>query len=127
MVKGYDEHQARKDAIGRLGKTLARRSGRRCEWCEGKDDLRPYDHRPKQEPSEGSLALLCGGCRDLVAGGRADPQTLRFLEGAIWSEIPAVREPAVALLRTVDIEWAREALDVLEETGAAIAEAEEEE
>ena len=96
MAKGYDEHQARQAAIGRLGKSLARRSGRRCEWCEGKDDLRPYDHRPKREPSEETLALLCRDCRETLAGETRDPQSLRFLEGAIWSEIPAVREPALA-------------------------------
>lgn len=125
MAKGYDEHLERQAAIGRLGKNLARRAGRRCEWCEGKDDLRPYDHQPKQEPSEETLALLCADCRELCAGDERDPQSVRFLEGAIWSEIPAIREPALAQLRRLDAEWAREALSVWEETGATIAEAAE--
>ncbi|RME70858.1 MAG: hypothetical protein D6776_11050 [Planctomycetota bacterium] len=116
MAKGYEAHRERLEAIARLGKPLARRAGRRCEWCEAEaggehGDLRPYDHVPDAEPSLDTLALLCARCRGLIEGERADPRALRFLEGAIWHEVAAVREPAVALLRTLDADWAREALE----------------
>ncbi len=116
MAKGYEAHQQRLAEINRLGKALARRAGRRCEWCEAPSggahgELRPYDHAPEAPPSLETLALLCERCRGLIAGERADARTLRFLEGAIWHEAPAVSEPAIALLTRLDADWARAALE----------------
>jgi len=113
MAKGKAKHQARLDEISLLGKDLARRANRKCELCEGKGDLRPYDSAPDDAPSMDTLALLCERCR-AIAEGRDDPQeTLRFLENAIWSPIPAVGGTARAVLRRVDAPWARAALDLL--------------
>jgi hypothetical protein len=113
MARSLDRHQARVAEIGRLGKNLARRATRRCEWCEDRDELRTFDAAPNSEPTLETLALLCARCRE-VAGGRSDdPRTLRFLEGAVWSEVPAVRDPAIAVVKTLDCAWAREALETL--------------
>ena len=111
MAKGKQKHQARLDAINLLGKDLARRASQRCELCEGKEDLRPYDTAPDDEPSFDTIALFCSRCRGLAAGEEADEATLRFLENAIWSDIPAVGATAVRLLKTVDAGWARSALE----------------
>jgi hypothetical protein len=113
MAKGKAKHQARLDAIGRLGKDLARRADKKCELCEGKGDLRPYDTAPDEEPSLDTVALLCERCR-AVADGRDDPpETLRFLENAIWSPYPPVARTAQDILRRVDADWARAALEML--------------
>ena len=113
MAKGKAKYQARLDAIQLLGKDLARRAKRRCEFCESKDDLRPYDATPEDEPSLDGLALLCGRCRAVLDGRGDDPQTLRFLEVAVWSDIPAIGNSAKALLRRLDAAWARDTLELV--------------
>lgn len=122
MAKSLGRHQERLAAVALLGKDLARRAERRCEWCGDKDDLRPYDHAPDREPSLETLALLCARCREVVKGGGAgcDPRALRFLEGAVWSEVPAVREPAIRVLRALAAEapWARDALEHVSDQAA---------
>ncbi|MHC4831143.1 MAG: hypothetical protein ACYTFT_12455, partial [Planctomycetota bacterium] len=92
---------------------LARRASSQCEWCESKDGPRAYDTAPEAEPSLDTLVLLCERCRDIADGQSADPRTLRFLEGAIWSEVPAIKEPAVEALGRLEVEWAKEALDMI--------------
>lgn len=114
MARGLERHQERLDAISLLGKDLARRAGRKCEWCEEREGLRPHDSAPDEEPALDTLALLCDRCRS-VAGGRSDDaRTLRFLEGAIWHETPAVSATAIRALRTVDADWARDALELVD-------------
>ena len=115
MARGIEKHQERLDAINLLGKDLARRAGRRCELCEENDDLRPHDTAPAEEPDLETLLLLCGRCRALTGGRVDDPRTLRFLEGAVWSELPAAAQLARDLLGSVDAQWARDALDLLGE------------
>ena len=113
MAKGKEKHQAHLDAIGLLGKDLARRANRKCELCEGKDDLRAYDTEPQDEPSMDTIALFCARCR-AVSEGRVDPPAgLRFLEGAIWSPYPGVAKTARSMLVGVDADWARAAMDML--------------
>jgi len=71
MAKGYHANQDRLAEINRLGKDLAKRAGFRCEWCESKDELRPWDYAPNQDTAPDTLALLCNHCRQLAKG--ADP------------------------------------------------------
>lgn len=113
MAKGKAKHQARLDEIARLGKDLARRADKKCELCEGKDDLRPYDTAPDAPPTMETIALFCASCRARAEGRDDDPSELRFLENAIWSDIEAVGQTARAMLRRVDAPWARAALDML--------------
>jgi len=113
MTRGYDKHQERLQAIQLLGKDLARRAQRRCEWCEERETLNTYDTAPKDEPSLDAVLLLCARCRALADGELpADPRTLRFLEGAVWNETPIVAERAKAALRLVDTGWARDTLEM---------------
>lgn len=111
MAKGYNANQERLAAIGSFGKILAKRAGFACEWCGGKDDLRPWDYRPNAEPEESTLALLCSRCRDLAGGGRGNDNELRSLRNALWSDIPAVAEGVARVLARSKEPWAREAID----------------
>jgi hypothetical protein len=111
MAKGYNAHQARLAEISTLGKSLAKRAGFRCEWCESKDDLRPWDQQPDQEVSESTLALLCQHCRDLANGAQAAPDELHTLRNALWSDIPAVAEGVAAVLVRSKLPWVREAIE----------------
>ena len=115
MAKGKEKHQARLDAIGLLGKDLARRARRKCELCEQGGELRPHDLAPDDVPSLESLALLCERCRELATGGEQDPRTLRFLETAMWSEQAHVATLARSLLGAMDVGWARDALELIVE------------
>ncbi len=112
MAKGYDKHQARKEELAWLGKDLARRARRKCEWCEENDDLRPWDSAADQEPSLDTVVLFCARCRAVADGRRDDPRTLRFLEGAVWHEHPVLSETAKAVLARLDADWARDTLDM---------------
>ena len=111
MAKGYDDHRERLDRIQSFGKTLAKRAGFRCEWCEGKDDLRPWDSSPDREPEEDALALLCGRCRELAAGKPADERELHSIRNALWSPVPAVAEGAARVLVLHRVSWARDAIE----------------
>ena len=111
MAKGYDANRERLAMIGALGKQLAKRAGFCCEWCGGKNDLRPWDYRPEREPEEGALALLCQECRNLAEGGRADTHILHSLRNALWSDVPAVAEGAARVLAKSRESWVREAIE----------------
>ena len=111
MAKGYESHRERQELISSFGKAIAKRARFRCEWCEGTEDLRPWDHRPEREPSEETLALLCGRCREWGAGRPATPQELRAIRNALWSDIPAVAEGAARILSRCPEPWAREAIE----------------
>ena len=111
MAKGYNANQERLSEISRLGKDLAKRAGFRCEWCEGKDDLRPWDHAPERELAPETLALLCDRCRQLAEGSAADPNELHPLRNALWSDIPAVAEGVALVLIRSRQPWVREAVE----------------
>ncbi len=111
MAKGYDSHRERQELVASFGKTLGKRARFRCEWCEGAEDLRPWDYRPDQEPTEETLALLCGRCREWAGGRKAGEQELRSIRNALWSDIPAVAEGAARVLARCKEPWAREAIE----------------
>ena len=111
MAKGHAAHRERQELIASFGKVLGKRAKFRCEWCEGKDDLRPWDHRPEEEPAEETLALLCGRCREWAGGMKATEQELRSIRNALWSDVPAVAEGAARVLARCKEPWAREAIE----------------
>jgi hypothetical protein len=111
MGKGYQANQDRKAEIASFGKQLAKRAGFICEWCGSKDDLRPWDAAPTQEPEEANLALLCGHCRFLAEGGKGEEQELHDLRNALWSDVPAIAGGAAAVLARHRVAWAREAIE----------------
>jgi hypothetical protein len=111
MTKGYNANQERLAEINRLGKELAKRAGFCCEWCGSKDELRPWDHAPQQEPELANLALLCGRCRELATGAAADLNKLHTLRNALWSDVPAVAEGVALVLVRSRQPWVREAIE----------------
>lgn len=111
MVNGYQANRDHREAIGALGKTLSKRAAFKCEWCTSKDDLRPWEYRPDNEPVIDNLALLCDRCRTLANGSKADPHDLRSIRNALWSDIPAVAEGAAHVLARCPETWARDAIE----------------
>ena len=111
MAKGDRLHKEHLDAVNLLGKSISKRAGFRCEWCEGSDGLRLWEYRPDQDPSPENLALLCDPCRALCLSKSADPRQLRSLRNALWSDVPAVAEGSAIVLSRCREPWAREAIE----------------
>ncbi len=111
MAKGYQANRERQELIGAFGKALAKRARFCCEWCGGSGDVRPWDYRPDGEPTEETLALLCGRCREWAEGRTATAQELHAIRNALWSDVPAVAEGAARVLGRCREPWAREAIE----------------
>jgi protein PhnA len=111
MAKGFQANKDRIEAICSFGKSISKRAGFKCEWCEANEDLRLWDYQPVNEPDMDTLALLCGRCRELADGRKADLDELRSIRNALWSNIPAVAEGAARVLAQSKEIWAREAIE----------------
>lgn len=111
MAKGYDVNRDHKDLVASFGKIIGKRAGFKCEWCEAKDDLRPWEYRPGEEPAAELLALLCGRCRGIAEGAPAEPGELHSLRNALWNDIEAIAGGAGRALARSGVSWAREAID----------------
>ena len=111
MAKGYQANKARQEDIAAFGKSIGKRAGFKCEWCESKDDLRVWDYQPDAPPDMGTLALLCQQCRDWADGRKAAPHELRSIRNALWSSVPAVAEGAARVLAQCKEPWVREAVE----------------
>lgn len=57
MAKGYQANKERQEELQSFGKSVGKRAGFKCEWCESKDDLRLWDYQPDLSPDMDSLAL----------------------------------------------------------------------
>jgi protein PhnA len=111
MAKGYQGNKERLEAISSFGKSIGKRAGFKCEWCESKDDLRVWDYKPDVSPDMDSLALLCQQCRNWADGRKATANELRSIRNALWSDIPAVAEGAARVLVQCKESWAKEAIE----------------
>lgn len=116
MAKGYEENRARLGQLNFLGKSLARRSGRKCELCgAGGTELRAYEIAPvPPEPQLENTLFLCLECMEQIRDPRKmTPARWRPLESALWSTEPAIQVMAVRLLRRMapSVRWALEALE----------------
>jgi len=111
MTKGYQANRERLEAINTFGKNIGKRAGFKCELCENKKELKVWDYQPDQAPDMDTLALLCQRCREWAAGRKADPQELRSIRNALWSNIPAVAEGAARVLARCKEPWVREAIE----------------
>jgi protein PhnA len=111
MAKGYQGNKARLDEISTFGKSIGKRAGFKCEWCESKDDLRIWDNKPDVPPNMETLALLCQQCRSWADGRKATPNELRSIRNALWSNVPSVAEGAAGVLAQCKESWVREAIE----------------
>lgn len=111
MAKGYQAHKERQEELQSFGKSVCKRAGFKCEWCESREDLRVWDYQPDLSPDMDSLALLCQNCRELADGRRAELNELRSIRNALWSNVPAVAEGAARVLAQCKESWVREAIE----------------
>ena len=112
MARGLDKHRDYQRALQLLGKTLMRRSQRRCELSDAQGELVIFDlEEPRAEPTLDEVVHISPEVRDLLNGGSINPSEVRYLETSVWSEHPPVRRATVLLLKRIDAVWAREALE----------------
>lgn len=111
MVRGFDKHQERQATIQRLGKTLSKNARFQCEWCDGKNELRPFDTQPKKEVSLDCLLFLCEECRVIANGGKYPIESLRNRLNGLWSERDIVKEALAVILVKSQAPWAIEAVE----------------
>ena len=99
--------QAKKAALASLGRHLSRRARSRCELCESSESLAPTLLQAAEDPDLDNVLLLCERCACVLRGGRIeDPDGLRFLESAVWSEEPNLQAVAVRMLERLETPWA---------------------
>lgn len=111
MAKGYQGNKERLEEISSFGKSIGKRAGFKCEWCESKDDLRVWDYKPDAPPDMETLALLCQQCRSWADGRKAAANELRSIRNALWSNVLSVAEGAARVLAQCKEPWAREAIE----------------
>ena len=116
MGKGYEQHQARVNALQALGKDLARRAKSKCELTGAAGvPLRPYEIPPvADEPDLGRTLLLSEACHEVLE----HPQKLagrgwQILAEVVWSESAAVQVVAWRMLNHLakNEDWAREVIE----------------
>lgn len=93
---------------------LQERSSNACEICgNAGDPLQLYAVPPKEKESIENLVVLCSAClKKIRLEDFSDPHYWRFLEGSIWSEVPAVKVLSYKILDKLSAEaWARDAMD----------------
>lgn len=116
MAKGLDRDRERKSKVLFFGKDLARRSKSSCELCEAKNEkLEVYEVPPvEEEPNFERCIFICENCKKILSNlDRAGENDLRFLNSAVWSEVPIVKAVAIHILNRVKDKYAW-AEDILE-------------
>ncbi|WP_320047836.1 PhnA protein [uncultured Ilyobacter sp.] len=118
MAKGLDRDRERKSKVLFFGKDLARRSKSSCELCEVKNEkLEIYEVPPVvEEPDFERCMLICEHCRKILNNlNKAGENDLRFLNSAVWSEVPIVKAVAIYGLRKIKdkYSWAEETLETV--------------
>ncbi len=116
MSKGHDRHQERHHGLSLYGKDLVRRCGSHCELCDAQGvKLGIFEVPPVgPEPSFEQCIMICETCQEqLEKPKRRDPNHWRCLNHSMWSQVPAVKVTAVAMLKALsaDQSWAAELLE----------------
>jgi len=100
--------------VGRLGKSLTRRSRGRWELCERRVGVEPHELGPWPEEPEIERTLMARvRCRTWLHLGETNPIEANVLGQAIWSTVRPVRLAAARLLIAIDDlaePWVQDAL-----------------
>lgn len=99
-----------------LLKELEERSGKQCELCTAKDNLKSYEVKPVVVSGslDGSL-LICTTCIDQIdTPENVDVNHWRCLNDSMWSEFRAVKVVAWRMLSRLRKEgWPQDLLDMM--------------
>ncbi|MCK7614129.1 PhnA domain-containing protein [Roseibium sediminicola] len=98
-----------------LEQSLRDRAGNACEVCGATEALKQLDVGPGSDGTADMAVLVCTTCAEQISGmANLDPNHLRCLNEAAWSQVPPVQVTAYRLLsRMPEESWARDLLDML--------------
>lgn len=118
MAKGVDRKKARQEGLTQLGKDLTRRSHAHCELCgHGGTGLEAMEVAPlPDKPALERTIFICNQCQEAMSPKSLTAQYWRFLETAIWSDLPPAQVTAVRLTRKLSDQgenWATTLLESL--------------
>ncbi|MGH1462677.1 MAG: phnA protein [Neptuniibacter sp.] len=118
MSKGHERHIERHHGLSLFGKDLVRRSSSHCELCDAQGvRLSIYEVPPvSSDPEFEHCIMLCGTCLEQVERPKLrDSNHWRCLNHSVWSNVPAVKVLAVAMLRELSNQesWAIELYEQL--------------
>jgi len=113
MSKGHERHHERHHGLSLYGKDLVRRCSSHCELCDAHGvKLSIYEVPPiPTEPDLAHCTMICDLCLEQIEKPKLrDNNHWRCLNYSIWSEVPAVKVLAVAMLNKLAAEerWAVE-------------------
>jgi protein PhnA len=118
MARGYDEAKDRKNKVSLFGKQLVRRSKSTCELCgETGLKLNIYEvGKIEVEPDFDRCIHICDTCMDTIDRlKKAKENDLRFLNHAIWSEVPIVKATAIDIINKINgrYSWIDDLVDMV--------------
>ncbi len=95
-----------------INSQLQARSNNACELCgRQEDNLNAYTVPPKTDSIENQV-VLCSEClNQITISDFSRPAYWRFLEGSIWSEVPAVQVLSFKILSKLPEDWAADTID----------------
>lgn len=113
MARGFEQNNARAEALSVFGKTLARRSKSVCELCSAATSLHIYEVPPVDTPDVDKCLLICDTCQaQLHQPEQLEPNHWRGLNETIWSETAAIQVVSWRMLQHLQSEgWAQDLLD----------------
>ena len=118
MARGFDEARERENKLSMFGKQLVRRSKSICELCgESGVKLHIYEVGKKEvEPDFDRCIHICDSCKNTIERlNKADENDLRFLNNAIWSEVPIVKATAIDIINKLNgkYSWIDDLMDMI--------------
>ena len=99
--------------LGQIESALRLRASGTCELCSGTDSLKVYEVGPVTKSSPERAILVCAFCQSqLLPEAQLDTNHWYCLQGAIWSEVPAVQVVSWRMLHRLGTEsWAQDLLE----------------
>jgi protein PhnA len=104
MSKAHERYLERHHGLSLYGKDLVRRSSSHCELCDAHGvKLSIFEVPPIPiEPDLNYCTMICDLCLDQIKRPKIrDNNHWRCLNRTIWSEVPAVKILAVAMLKKI--------------------------
>ncbi len=94
-----------------LIESLATRCNNTCELCGSSSELSGYEL--PESLDHDALVALCSTCKPDIESGNINGEHWRCLNDSMWSPVPAVQVLAWRLLKKLNTDWSRDALDML--------------
>lgn len=100
--------------MSKISTVLAERCQNQCELCGAGGELSTYIVPPKTGTDVSEQVALCPKCLEQVGlADNYDLNHLRCLNDSMWNPEPAVQVLSNIMLKRIDQDWSRDALDMM--------------